>query len=212
MEYGVQCRVEEKKKLICQFCRCGSVSDEYNFDIGVDCRGRWYIARHQCHHCDKFNIVYRLYDKSGTNQHNLFPYEGKVNINKVPDYILSTYLEACATLSLSPSASATLSRKALQAILREHGYNQYKLIDQIKQASENNLFPSYISELIDLIRDMGNMGAHPCENYFIELSLEDAQLTLEILEDIIEYLDYKKKAVERKKEFSEKKEASKKKE
>jgi hypothetical protein len=49
----------------------------------------------------------------------------------VPEAIASDYLEACMTLVISPKASAALSRRCLQHMLRDQGYKAKDLADEI---------------------------------------------------------------------------------
>jgi hypothetical protein len=52
----------------------------------------------------------------------------------VPDTFKQDFLEACEVLELSPKAGAALSRRNLQAILREKANTKKKnLADQIKE-------------------------------------------------------------------------------
>jgi len=50
---------------------------------------------------------------------------------EVPKNIKKDYEEACAVLPVSEKASAALSRRCLQAVLREQGYKQHDLAKQI---------------------------------------------------------------------------------
>jgi hypothetical protein len=54
---------------------------------------------------------------------------------------LKPYHEACAVLELSPAASACMSRRCLQGILKEQGYSQKNLVQQIEAVLSAETLP-----------------------------------------------------------------------
>lgn len=77
----------------------------------------------------------------------------------IPKAIRQDYEEACAIVTLSPKASATLSRRCLQGMIRDFwGITKstlYKEIDELKDKIPADLWSS-----IDALRQLGNIGAH----------------------------------------------------
>ncbi len=80
----------------------------------------------------------------------------------VPETIAVDYREACVVLGDSPKASAALSRRCLQALLRDKGYEQASLAAQIAEARKE--VPSYLGDQLDTIREVGNFAAHPTKD------------------------------------------------
>jgi Domain of unknown function (DUF4145) len=80
---------------------------------------------------------------------------------EVPAAIAKDYRQAALVLNLAPEASAALSRRCLQAVLRDQGYNQHDLYQQIKAAKSGSNLPTYVAADLDHIREIGNFGAHP---------------------------------------------------
>jgi hypothetical protein len=77
----------------------------------------------------------------------------------IPLQIRKDYEEACLIASLSPKASATLSRRCLQGMIRDfHGVKEKNLFDEIKSI-KNKVDPT-IWKAIDSVRSVGNIGAH----------------------------------------------------
>ena len=76
----------------------------------------------------------------------------------IPEAIRQDYEEACAIMSLSPKASATLSRRCLQGMIRDFwGITKPTLnkeIDELKDKIPTDLWSS-----IDALRQLGNIGA-----------------------------------------------------
>jgi len=77
----------------------------------------------------------------------------------IPPAIRTDYLEACAIKKLSPKASATLSRRCLQGMIRDFWkISKARLIDEI-DAIKDKLDPlTWLA--IDAVRRVGNIGAH----------------------------------------------------
>jgi len=70
---------------------------------------------------------------------------------EVPSHIAQDYAEAALVLAISPKASAALSRRCLQIVLREAGQTKAKdLADQIEEVLPH--LPSRIAENLDAIR------------------------------------------------------------
>ena len=88
---------------------------------------------------------------------------GMRNIKDFSEYIPAAfqqdYEEACKILTLSPKASATLSRRCLQGMIRDfHGVTKDRLVDEIN-AIKDKVDP-LTWQAIDALRKIGNIGAH----------------------------------------------------
>lgn len=108
----------------------------------------------------------------------------------VPAHIALDYEEAAAVLSISPKASAALSRRCLQAVLREEGKsNKKNLVDQIQEVMPN--IPFYIAENIDAIRHIGNFSAHPTKDTasgeIVDVEPGEAEWNLDILDMLFDF-------------------------
>ena len=112
--------------------------------------------------------------------------------NEVPDKIANDYNEACLVLPDSPKASAALSRRALQHLLRDvAGINEGNLANEIQQVLDSNQLPSYLSESIDAIRNIGNFAAHPSKSTstgeIVEVEIGEGEWNLEVLEMLFDF-------------------------
>lgn len=102
------------------------------------------------------------------------------------------YNEACLILNLSPKASAALSRRCLQNILREKsGVKKGDLANEIQQIIDSKSLPSHLSESIDAIRNIGNFAAHPLKSTatgeIIEVEVGEAEWLLDVLEALFDF-------------------------
>lgn len=109
---------------------------------------------------------------------------------QVPKHISDDYNEAASVMSVSPKASAALSRRCLQALLREAGnVNHKNLIDQIEAVKP--LLPFYISENIDAVRHIGNFAAHPTKNVasreIVDVEPGEAEWNLDVLDMLFDF-------------------------
>lgn len=102
----------------------------------------------------------------------------------VPERIVKDYNEACAIIAQSPQASATLSRRVLQAMVRDFWGVQdkrslYDEINAIRDKIDVELFAA-----IDSVRKIGNIGAHMSEdvNTILTVGSNEAELLIQLIE------------------------------
>ena len=111
--------------------------------------------------------------------------------NEVPESLREDYREACAVLSINAKASAALSRRILQTVLKEQGYSSDNLATQIenvlKEQNSRNALPSALHTTVDAIRNFGNFSAHPLTDktslQIIDVEPEEAEWCLNIIGD-----------------------------
>lgn len=119
------------------------------------------------------------------------PLQPNSTARKFPDYIPESirqdYEEACAIVSLSPKASATLSRRCLQGMIRDFWKitDKKRLVDEIDALQDK--VPASQWKILNSIRRIGNIGAHPEAdvNLIIDIEPEDAQKLISIIELLI---------------------------
>jgi hypothetical protein len=102
------------------------------------------------------------------------------------------FIEACKVLADSPKASAALSRRCLQDILRNiAGIKGKSLQDEIEQAIASGRLPSHICEDLDAVRVIGNFSAHPTKSTatgeIIEVEPDEAEWNLDVLELLFDF-------------------------
>jgi hypothetical protein len=108
-----------------------------------------------------------------------------------PDYIpaplLADYTEACLIRDLSPKASATLSRRCLQGMIRDFWKvtkpNLYEEINAIQEKVDPAIWAA-----IDAVRKIGNIGAHMEKdiNLVIDVDPDEAQTLIQLIEVLFE--------------------------
>jgi len=112
--------------------------------------------------------------------------------SEVPTVFAEDYVEACLVLPDSPKASAALSRRCLQNLLREKAKVKHgKLADEIDQVINDGTLPSYLVEVIDAVRNVGNLAAHPLTSQttgeILPVEPWEAEWNLEVLESLFDF-------------------------
>ncbi|RBM83580.1 hypothetical protein DLR73_17975 [Vibrio paracholerae] len=105
----------------------------------------------------------------------------------VPKAIRADYEEACLIRDLSPKASATLSRRCLQGMIRDFfGVKARSLFDEINGIKDK--VDPLTWDAIDAVRSIGNIGAHMEKdiNVIIEVESNEASLLIGLIESLIE--------------------------
>jgi len=112
----------------------------------------------------------------------------------IPQKYGQMFNEAVAVLSASPRASAALSRRLLQQLLREEfkivlGENA-NLDLELKEFYKLPEVPGHIKNVVDEIRQIGNWAAHPLKykstGDIVDVEPQEAEWLLDILEDILD--------------------------
>lgn len=148
------------------------------------------IYAHKCPNCEKETYTLITKDNNGnySNKIPIIPNSFAKDYGEiVPSKIQEDYREAYAILHLSPKASATLSRRCIQGMIRDYWNvsenTLYQEIDIIKP-NLNKLQ----NEAIDVLRQIGNIGAHPNKdiNTIIDINPKDAEILIKLIEYFIE--------------------------
>ena len=176
--------------------------------IGNDKDGQWAIEKYQCPNpeCSKFILYLVLGDArfvapgaiSGVSfvRKRIMVYPKGSNRppvpREVPLMLADDYTEACLVLADSPKASAALSRRCLQNLLREKaGVKHTNLADEIQQVIDSGTLPTHLADVIDAIRNVGNFGTHPIKSEktgeILDVEPEEAEWNLDVLEALFDF-------------------------
>jgi hypothetical protein len=160
--------------------------------------GYWHVRTTKCPSCNRATIYLELRMVSdfsivlkemqiwpkGTARSPLPP--------EVPEDFVADYKEACVVLADSPKASAALSRRCLQHLLREKArVNASDLSKEIDQVLASKTLPSDLADAIDAVRQVGNFAAHPLKSTNTGLILDvepgEAEWLLDVLESLFDF-------------------------
>jgi len=104
----------------------------------------------------------------------------------IPLQIRNDYEESCLIKDKSPKASATLSRRCLQGIIRDYwGITKSRLVDEINEL-EDKVDP-VTWDAINSVRHVGNIGAHMEKDVdlIIDVEAEEAGLLIWLIETLL---------------------------
>lgn len=143
------------------------------------------IDFYKCPNCNKYSII-----ASGLGSYTkglktyLMPNSLAKQFPKyIPKAIRDDYEEAYSILNLSPKASATLSRRCLQGMIRDfYGIKKSRLIDEINELE--SIVPNTQWKAIHGVRSIGNIGAHMEKdiNMIVDVDPDEAQKLLKLIE------------------------------
>jgi hypothetical protein len=157
--------------------------------------GVWKYQTAHCPKCDELIIEIGNTDEQGWR--TVYPIgaaRGPVP-KEVPPDLAQDYVEACNVLSISPKASAALSRRCLQNILHSRGYRDRDLAREIdlllNETDPKKALPHKLRETVDAIRNFGNFSAHPIDDkttlQVIEVEDHEAEWCLEMIEELFDH-------------------------
>lgn len=207
-----------RQNWICPFCKhpstigdddIDSITGE-NYTESVDgyksVRGRFVVCPNP--DCKKLTFTLGLFEarynqfknreitNKITNYWQLIPSSGAKVYSReiVPKAVVNDYEEACKIQNDSPKASATLSRRALQGMIRDFWGikkpSDFKGLWTLKNEIEaiKELVDLDVWQAIDAVRKVGNIGAHMelDVNIMIDVGPEEAAKLIGLIELLIE--------------------------
>jgi len=193
-------------KLIEKNMKCPHCLENFNSSwkkefLSKDKDGGWFILFCKCTNekCDKLIVkllnTTSVFNTEEANKEYLVYPKGvsRTPLSEVvPEQFTGDYLEACLVLSDSPKASAALSRRCLQNILKKKACTTKKdLNGQIQEVLDSKFLPSYLADAIDAIRNIGNFATHPIKSIstgeIVDVEVGEAEWNLDVLEQLFDF-------------------------
>lgn len=111
---------------------------------------------------------------------------------EVDAHVAEDFNEAILIQPFSAKASAALARRCLQTILREKAsVKKGDLANEISEVLSNGHIPTYLSESIDAIRNIGNFAAHPIKSTstgtIVPVEPDEVEWLLDVLESLMDF-------------------------
>ncbi len=127
------------------------------------------------------------------------------NSSNIPKKYLEDYEEAVKVLSASPKASAALTRRLLQNILREEfNISEKSLAKEIEIFTDKTDIPSHITDAVDAVRQIGNIAAHPSKDLstgeIVPVESGEAEWLIEVIEQLFDFVFIQPKKLEKRKQ------------
>ena len=171
------------------FPGCGSSRDEGDKEYS--------ITSHKCPDCKGQIMWLNELGRTGSGEKDvvsttlLFPkHPIKQLPAEVPEKFAADFREANDTLPLSSKASAALSRRCLQNLIREkEDIVEKTLFAEVGKLLKTNKLPKTLADDLDAIRVVGNFAAHPIKDAntgeIVQVEPGEAEWTLNVLEDLL---------------------------
>jgi hypothetical protein len=164
--------------------------------LGVDARHQWGIEEQNCPSCGRKIIRLACARINGpiVDSYHVYPRRAlrQPLSPDVPELFSNDYLEACNVFDASAKASAALSRRCLQNIIREH-FKMHKsdLSKEIDELLNSKQLPTHLAQTVDAIRGIGNFAAHPIKSTntgeIIDVESGEAEWSLDTLEGLFDF-------------------------
>jgi hypothetical protein len=111
---------------------------------------------------------------------------------EVPENLARDFQEAFQTLEISPKASAALSRRCLQTLIRTQlDIKKRTLFAEVEALLATGRIPRYLAEDLDAIRGVGNFAAHPEKDSntgeIVQVEPDEAEWTFSVLEKLLNF-------------------------
>lgn len=188
----------KENEMQCPHCLIAVYPSEEQYPLATDIDHFWKVHKYRCPNCEKFIITLVGYHKGNNvqKQISILAYPKTVSrtpLSKdVPDKFSNDYKEACLVFADSPKASAALSRRCLQHLLREKaGVKNSDLNDEIEQVLQSKQLPSSLAAAIDAVRNIGNFATHPIKSKHtgevVDVEPGEAEWLLDVLEGLFDF-------------------------
>jgi len=103
----------------------------------------------------------------------------------LPQQVRTCYQEALRLKPVSPNAFAIQIRRCLEALCDDRGASKGSLGKRLKELSFKGDIPPTLSQMTDVLRVLGNVGAHDFET---KLSAYDAAVIDRFFSSVLEYV------------------------
>lgn len=186
-----------KEVLLCRHCgneTLHTVLYQYDYDLMTWDRSRnnfpvrAYCFLVKCETCMKPSL-YGNWDLSDDPNNLkeaklLYPISGEMP-KIVPEEIRNTYRKASRIKRIDPNAFAVQIRRALEYMCKDQDAKGKTLQAKLQDMGEREMIPPTLVETTDVLRNLGNIGAHAGE---AEVTSESANIVDDFFRLIVEYI------------------------
>ncbi len=168
----------------CPNCAVRNTSATGVAEAGGREQGIWRVYR--CENQDCLKLVFIHHKPDGQS----FQYPaGKFDLPNdpnIPAHVPDEYRQAGTCKAVGCYlASMTMSRRVLQRCLKQQGFDQKTLAQQIDAAKADGTIPKRYHALADEIRQYGNIGAHPDDDQAHLVTADNAKHLLDFVDLLI---------------------------
>jgi hypothetical protein len=188
--------------MICPHCGIGtSPNFEHRKSGGEPERDRFLVTSPgNCTECSNLIVMARWVEDASSGDPRTSPdfqiYPPGPSIRPIDPAITGEYeqdfREALLVLNLSPKASAAVSRRLLQHVIRQKGgIKKATLNDEIVEIIKHGNLSADLADDLDMIRTIGNFGAHPIKSTnsgeVVDVEPGEAEALIDVLEELLDF-------------------------
>ncbi len=207
----------------CPHCLVEIHAEREITSLGGDSDGYWAIEKYLCPNPNCRKRIFYLVsgDSVPTATPGMFVDPSKISTRilvrpkgtsrppvppEVPREFAEDYKEACLVLPESAKASAALSRRCLQNMLRDAAkVKPSDLYTEIQEVLDSNTLPSHLADVLDTVRVVGNFSTHPIKSEktgeIIPVEPEEAEWNLDVLEALFDFYFVQPEKTKKKKQL-----------
>jgi len=174
----------------CPHCQTAIHADRFQLGATNNSDGFWSAFYSECPACEKTTISlsrqnsnWIVYPRSSVRP--TAPQEAEEGLREL-------YNEASVIANESPRAAGALLRRALQQLIQDRaGIKRRDLNSEINDLAESGQLPSYISDILDSVRVVGNFAAHPIKSTtsgsVIDVEIGEVELCFDVLDALFDF-------------------------
>jgi hypothetical protein len=144
-----------------------------------------------CESCNQFALFTREYPEGlqADFYRKKYPPERRnPTLYTAPFEVLESYIEAVkCEESRAWMATVVMVRRSLEAVCKDFGSKSDSVFTGLKELNEQGIISDELHKWADVLRDIGNIGAHVKKK---KVTKDDAEDSLDFLEAILETLYY----------------------
>jgi hypothetical protein len=185
----------------CPHCKVTFTESWLYTEVGKDRDGWWYVREAQCDDTDCKRRIVQLIQRgetAGGTVHWVNPQlvhpkgASRPLAPEIRDPFAQDFREASTVLPDSAKASAALSRRCLQSLLRDKASVKHSnLNDEIEEVLDSKQLPTWLADDLDAIRTVGNFAAHPIKSTntgaIVDVEPGEAEWLLDVLEGLFDF-------------------------
>jgi len=174
----------------CPHCQTAIHADRFQLGATNNSDGFWSAFYSECPACEKTTISlsrqnsnWIVYPRSSVRP--TAPQEAEEGLREL-------YNEASVIANESPRAAGALLRRALQQLIQDRaGIKRRDLNSEINDLAQSGQLPSYISDILDSVRVVGNFAAHPIKSTtsgsVIDVEIGEVELCFDVLDALFDF-------------------------
>jgi hypothetical protein len=180
--------------VICPHCSIGTSPAWQEASLGKDKGVALVGVRGNCTECDGL-IVLGVFREPGGTRVVLYPSRlpARRTPTHTPEPYATDFREAALVLRDSPKASAAVSRRLVQHLIRDVlNVRGRDLNAEIDEVIKQRLLPEDLAHDLDVLRNVGNFAAHPQKSTntgeVLDVEPGEAEWLLDLLDELLQQL------------------------